>query len=748
MAGPGGDFANFAGAVAKELLGEPNKHLSSKTELRFGNKGSISIDLEKGVYQDHSEGIGGGVLDMIVRYGGQPDKPAAVEWLKQKGFPVEDRRPNGSGAAPAGGRAARGTAAAPRDGRDEPKFEVVRSWEYVDENGDVVIRVCRMENGEVGSDGRPKKTYRQCRPHAGAWAWGVRAGIYFKGRDGDWYPTKDPSRGTTVELPDARLVPYRLPELIEAISNDLIVFVTEGEKAADRLWDLGVPATTNPMGAGKWPETFGEFFRDANVVILPDNDEPGRKHRDLVGASLLDFTRLVRTLDLPGLREKEDVAEWLDAGGTPEALYGLVKAAARPFGGEPFVSRFNAVTWRDLDLPGPEHEWLIKGVLTRAERSMVAGPSQSGKTFLVLDMAFAICRGVPWMGRRSLRGGVIYQAGEGGKGVKKRIRAYRQHHSLSLNDDMPFVLLPKSIDLYSKNDQTDDFIKECRHWAKTFSIPLELVIIDTFSAATPGANENASEDVGPVLARCERIAEELRCSVMLVHHMNAANNKPRGHTSIFANLDNVLTVNPVEGLSDADRRIIREAVVVKQKDGEGGAKFRFVLPAVAIGTDVDGDPITSCVVVEPRHHEHEEQDDGKGIHLTPQCQVFLRAIIKATSEHGAMPPPALQLPASVRKVVDWIYVRDEFTRMTSDGQDEKDPEKRAAAIRKAISRHGDTLVSKGIIARDNPWIWIVGKKVRGFRFPGDRPPPARPSEPPIASDGELDAFASQVLGVE
>ncbi|NKW10260.1 hypothetical protein HGG76_15070 [Ochrobactrum tritici] len=71
MADNGDKFAGFAGEVARELLGEPNKHLSTTSELRFGNKGSVSIDLEKGTWFDHGENTGGGVLALI------EEKPAA-----------------------------------------------------------------------------------------------------------------------------------------------------------------------------------------------------------------------------------------------------------------------------------------------------------------------------------------------------------------------------------------------------------------------------------------------------------------------------------------------------------------------------------------------------------------------------------------------------------------------------------------------------------------------------------------------
>jgi hypothetical protein len=80
-----------------------------------------------------------------------------------------------------------------------------------------------------------------------------------------------------------RIVPFRLPELIEDIGAEHVVFVVEGEKDVNTLRDRNIPATTNPMGAGKWWPEFNEILRNADVVICGDNDQPGRDHVTLWG---------------------------------------------------------------------------------------------------------------------------------------------------------------------------------------------------------------------------------------------------------------------------------------------------------------------------------------------------------------------------------------------------------------------------------------------------------------------------------
>jgi len=108
------------------------------------------------------------------------------------------------------------------------------------------------------------------------------------------------------------------------------VFIVEGEKDADRLWGLELPATTNAGGAGKWRDAHTAQLVEAGVkavVILPDYDEPGRRHVETVARSCHAAGLRVRVLALPGLPEKGDVSDWLDAGHKRPELLALVEAA-------------------------------------------------------------------------------------------------------------------------------------------------------------------------------------------------------------------------------------------------------------------------------------------------------------------------------------------------------------------------------------------------------------------------------------
>lgn len=273
-----GDFAPHMAVVARHLLGEPNYPLSSRTELRFGRRGSLAVDLEKGTWFDHEANQGGGVLDLIRRETGRAGK-AAVEWLEREAGIEVDAGP------------------APKRMRKTKLGKVAATYAYCDEAGQLLFEVCRYE----------PKDFRQRRPD---------------GRGG-WLPSLD----------DTRRVLYRLPELLEADAAEP-VFVVEGEKDTDNLRALGIVATTSPQGAGKWTKCDRAALAGRHVIVIPDNDDAGRQHAADIVRDLTGKAASVKALELPGLPPKGDVSNWLDAGGTAEELRQLAAEAPERRPGE------------------------------------------------------------------------------------------------------------------------------------------------------------------------------------------------------------------------------------------------------------------------------------------------------------------------------------------------------------------------------------------------------------------------------
>jgi len=226
--------------------------------------------------------------------------------------------------------------------------------------------------------------------------------------------------------------------------------------------------------------------------------------------------------------------------------------------------------------------WLIKGILPKAEMGVLFGDSGSGKTFKVLDMAAAIAQGVEWRGHKVTQGRVAYIAAEGAGGFRKRLQAYAHHHGVSL-EDMPIGVIPAAPNLLQKADALD-IAKAVLHWGGA-----DLVIIDTLAQTTPGGNENSGEDIGKALAHCKGIHRATGALVLLVHHSGKDTTKgARGWSGLRAAADVEMEVSRFEN----DRVL----TLTKQKDGEDGIEFGFRLHQVLLGEDEDGEEITSCVI--------------------------------------------------------------------------------------------------------------------------------------------------------
>jgi putative DNA primase/helicase len=169
------------------------------------------------------------------------------------------------------------------------KPRIVATYEYKDEAGNVLFQVVRHE----------PKDFRQRQPKVGGgWDWSVKG---------------------------VRVVPYRLPELLAEPKRALVV--VEGEKDVDNLARIGVLATCNAGGAGKWSAEHAKFLQGRNVAVLPDNDDPGRIHAQQVSLTLQGIAASVCVVDLPNLPPKGDVSDWIAAGGTKDALGRLAGAA-------------------------------------------------------------------------------------------------------------------------------------------------------------------------------------------------------------------------------------------------------------------------------------------------------------------------------------------------------------------------------------------------------------------------------------
>jgi len=196
----------------------------------------------------------------------------------------------------------------------KPKRRIVATYDYRDEQGTLLFQVVRYD----------PKDFRQRRPKPdGGWTWSVTG---------------------------VRVVPYRLLELVG--EPTAVVVIAEGEKDVDNLAGIGVLATCNAGGAGKWTAEHAQYLRGRHVVILADNDEAGRRHAQQVAQSLQGIAASVRIVELPGLPAKGDVSDWIAAGGTKDQLRELADATSNWSPATPGTQPWpKIVSFDELDLP-------------------------------------------------------------------------------------------------------------------------------------------------------------------------------------------------------------------------------------------------------------------------------------------------------------------------------------------------------------------------------------------------------------
>lgn len=234
---------------------------------------------------------------------------------------------------------------------------------------------------------------------------------------------------------------------------------------------------------------------------------------------------------------------------------------------------------------------LIEGIIVKGKVSILYGESNSGKTFLGIDMACAVARGEPWFNKRVQQGLVIYLAAEAPASVKQRLQAYQKHHECKVPN---FVIVEEPINLADPENAAHDIdvlIALVRDIEEQTGQKAALIIGDTLACMSAGSDENSGKDMGMVIAQMNRIRTETGAHFMMIHHSGKDQSRgARGHSSLKAAIDTEIEVQ--------DTKDGRFARVTKQRDlGGKGDDIGFRLQPIEIGRNRWGDPAKNCVVV-------------------------------------------------------------------------------------------------------------------------------------------------------
>lgn len=301
-----------------------------------------------------------------------------------------------------------------------------------------------------------------------------------------------------------------------------------------------------------------------------------------------DVRMIAAALKTHGLKFEHVFVEWATPYGRYKAkgLWGKVRpdpdamteVIERQVAAAGKKNRFSPLSAASLEALPPQ-QWRIKGVLPAVGVAAIYGPSASGKSFLAGAFAAAIAEGSPIFEHATKPVAVLYVGLEGEAGYRGRVMAWQRHNGRAMHDGVRFLLQPFRL---TDSQDVTDLAAAC---------PLGCVVfIDTLNRAAPGMDENSSKDMGAVIEGAKNLQRLIGGLVVLIAHTGKDSAKGlRGHSSLFAALDASILVS-----REGD---VRSWKVDKAKDGKDGEEHRFRLNVVEVGTDEDGDAITSCVVV-------------------------------------------------------------------------------------------------------------------------------------------------------
>ncbi|MFJ6293233.1 AAA family ATPase [Streptomyces griseoviridis] len=233
----------------------------------------------------------------------------------------------------------------------------------------------------------------------------------------------------------------------------------------------------------------------------------------------------------------------------------------------------------------PALEPIIYDVLFKDTLARVYGASGTFKSFMTLDMAASVGTGTPWHGQKASAGTVIYLVAEGSRGVRKRVRAWEQHHGRKMTG---VRFLPRPVQ--AMDPEWLVLIELCRRLRPS------LIVVDTQARVTVGIEENSNTEMGRVVDRMEQLRAASGACVLLVHHTGHDSDRGRGATAVKGALQTELGVTRTG-------KTIHDTVVTlktgKQKDDEELGDMPFGIHQVLLDGEAkeDGTPISSVVLV-------------------------------------------------------------------------------------------------------------------------------------------------------
>lgn len=337
-------------------------------------------------------------------------------------------------------------------------------------------------------------------------------------------------------------------------------------------------------------------------------------------------------------------------------------------------------------------DYVVKGLIQRGSTGFFFGPSISGKTFLAIHLAFCIAAGKPFMGRRTKPGAVLYIALEGQGGFGSRIEAAIRAYG-DPGRNFARLLLPVSLGSAAGGQaHAAAVIRQAKVLAREASVPVSLIVIDTYHRALGGGDEDKAAEASAFLGHAGHIAAETDAAILTIHHPGKNQEKGmRGSSALFPGADFVMEI---DAGADGERTVTAKKV----KDGPDGVLGGFRLEQVALGQDEEGDEITSmvCAISDSTPPSRRRKDPkpnspaDKALHEL--CEIIPSANAVADGRGRA--------PRGAAVVSREVWRRACAARQLSTG----DP----ASERQAFGRAVKTLSQLNRVGEYGDQVWLVG----------------------------------------
>jgi RecA-family ATPase len=579
------DWIRIAPDVAKQLLGEPSS--TSSEQLRWGRKGSMALNLSEGTFYDHEAGVGGGVIDLIKHLNQDVNTV-----LKQFGYDLTLHSNDSllSGFHPPKMKTASSVRSFSREQMVALYRQAIIKLKYTDD-----FMVLRFPEGHA-----IKQKYAP----------------FSLSSDGKWY----------LKRPESPQMPIYYTE--EYPTKPIVI--NEGEKAligCQEIYDYD--CATWHGGVNSWKKADWSPILDREVWIFPDNDKAGKNCANDLSEHLRKLgCKSVKIIQPPkDFNDKDDLYDAYESGyfKSSNDFIDFVKGQKDklPKG----ALRFERADYVLSQVTNPD--WLITEVFERNRLITVFGEPKSGKSFIAIAMACAVARGTDFYGHTAKKAPVVYLAGEGVSGIRRRLAAYHQSEYGGSLKGAPLFLSNRG----SRINEAEEYqkLEDEINLLKQEVGQIGLIIFDTFQRNFSG-DENSAQEVNKFVKAADQLIHDFDCTVLLVHHTGRGNKgRARGSSVLDASIDGEFLVKRDDKTIDGEKQMYVKMKQTKNKDGMGMAEKNFVFhEETLVGEGLD---VTSGLLIETDSEiESDEETQAKIDHIVDKKIVSLMYTLALNEE--------------------------------------------------------------------------------------------------------------------